>query len=136
MGENTFSSENLNAILSQLMQNPDAVNNILNSFSQKDTPPQSEGPDFSSILNNLNPDLLSSLFSFGGNEEKSSQNGFDPSFLFNLMGNNSDETTNLLLALKPFLSPARQSGVDNLCRILKYIHIAKIMGFDITKFIK
>ncbi len=145
MGENTFSADNLNAILSNLMQNPDSINKILNSFSQSDNPPpQNDNVDFSSLLNNVNPDLLNSLFSSMGGGEKTSQSGFDPSMLFNLMGNmggndsfqNQDNTTRLLLSLKPFVSPQRQNGIDNLCHILKYVHIARLMGFDITKFIK
>lgn len=138
MGENTFSADNLNAILSNLMQNPDSINKILNSFSQNDNPPQNENPDFSSLLNNLNPDLLGSLFSSMGGGETPSQNGFDPSMLFNMMGNmgSQDNTTRLLIALKPFVSTERQNGIDNLCKILKYVNMAKLFGFDITKLIK
>lgn len=161
MDENTSSKNDINALLSQIMQNPDMINNLLNSLSQNTSqndsqntaqnPPPSQNDagniDLSSILNNIDPEMISSLFSSLGQksepEQDKSSNSFDPTMLFKMINDQNsfsnqkpDDITCLLLALKPFVNQKRQDGIELLCKLLKYLQIAKLFGFDITKILK
>lgn len=175
MDENISSNNDISTLLNQLMQNPDVINNLLNSLSQNTSQTSSQNSsqsqnntennsqntfqnpfqsqnnagniDLSSILNNINPEMLNSLFSSLGQKSESEQNknsdSFDPSMLFNIFNEKNnfssqqpDNITCLLLALKPFVNQKRQDGIDVLCKLLKYLQIAKLFGFDITKILK
>ncbi len=175
MDDNAFSMDNINAMLSQIMQNPDSINSLLNSFSantsqnntssaeQNTNTGQNQGFDLSSLLNNINPDMLNSVLSSLGQQPpqnqqnqappQSSSGNFDPSMLFGMLGGikgqgsnfsggmdglnqQGDNASRFLMSLKPFVNSQRQSGIDNLCQLLKYVQIAKLFGFDITKLIK
>ena len=98
--------------------------------------------DIESAINKLQ-DMLSSddgkknienmVSSFGKNPIGNLNTGFDPTILMNIktivdrVQNGTDPRTNLLNALKPYLSKSRASHVDNAIRIMSLGRIPDVI---------
>jgi len=90
-----------------------------------------EDPELMSKLGNV----LSSLTGTGGSEktEENGQPGIEKNMFSALSSTVSDERTNLLMAIKPFLSEKRAPYMDGAVAILKLAKMGKI-GKDLKLF--
>ena len=80
--------------------------------------------------------VLASLGGGGGNGENSegqALSGAENNFLSALKNSASDDRTNLLMAIKPFLSEKRAPYMDSAVTILKLVKMGKI-GKDLKLF--
>jgi len=103
-------NEDMSKLLSGMLQNPDAIKNLMNSIGGSSSNSSEKAENTSNSPSIQRSDLESSVKS-----------------MMSVLNQADDRRITLLNALKPYLSSSRADGIDRAIRILKLTKLSEVL---------